>query len=77
MSFSKWREKEKEEIALERANDIRDWKNPSPTLDDRLIQKYNNYETHLLVKKTHWLVLVTILLALTTTILSFISIFIK
>lgn len=74
MDFSTWREKEKEEIQNERIQDIKDWGGPSPALDDRLIQEYNNYETHLLVEKTHSLVKVTWLLAIASTLIGLTSI---
>ena len=74
MGFKEWREKEKQEIENERIQDIKDWGGPSPTLDDRLINEYNNYETHLLVEKTQNLVKVTWLLAVASTSVGLISI---
>jgi len=64
MNFAEWREKVTREIGKERIRDIQEWGGPSPTLDDRLIQEYNNYETHLLVEKTQGLVRVTWFLAI-------------
>lgn len=74
MIFSEWREKEKQEIREQRLQDIKDWGGASPELDNRLIQEYSNYETHLLVEKTQSLVKVTWLLAIASTSVGLISI---
>lgn len=76
MSFSTWRAKEKREIAEEKENDIREGNEKlSDRIDDRLIQEYNSYESHLLVTKTHWLIIATLIFALATIGFSMINIY--